>query len=127
MSFTTFLDNKVLDHVLGTTSYTAPANVYIGLFTSATNAAGGGTECTGGSYSRKSMSFDAAAAGAVDNPSAVEFSTATGIWGTITHTAVFDSVSGGNMLAQTALTASKAIGVGDVFRFQAGDFDVTLS
>ena len=28
-----YLENKVLDHVLGTTSYTMPATVYIGLST----------------------------------------------------------------------------------------------
>jgi len=31
------------------------------------------------------------------------------------------------MLAENALTASKAIGSGDVFRFQAGEFDITLT
>ena len=126
MSFTTYLENKVLDHVLGTTAYTAPATAYIGLFTSATNGAGSGTEVSGGSYVRKAMAFDASSSGATDNTSAVEFATATASWGTISHTAIYDAVSGGNMLAQTALTASKTIGTGDVFRFQAGEFDVTL-
>jgi hypothetical protein len=73
------------------------------------------------------MAFDAASGGAIDNTSAVEFPTATGSWGTITHTAVLDAASSGNMLAENALTASKAIGSGDVFRFQAGEFDITLT
>ena len=45
----------------------------------------------------------------------------------MTHTAVLDAATGGNMLAETALTASKPIGDGDVFRFQAGEFDITLT
>jgi len=127
MAFTTYLRNKVLDDVLGTAAYTAPTTVYVGLFTSATGAAGGGTEVVGNGYTRKAMAFDAAASGASDNTSAVEFDTATGSWGTITHTAVLDAATAGNMLMENALTASKAIASGDVFRFQAGEFDVTLT
>ena len=41
--------------------------------------------------------------------------------------AYVDAATGGNMLAETALTASKPIGSGDVFRFQAGEFDITLT
>jgi hypothetical protein len=127
MAFTTYLRNKVLDDVLGTAAFTAPTTVYIGLYTSATGAAGGGTEVSGNGYTRKAMAFDAASAGASDNTSAVEFDTATGSWGTITHTAVLDASTSGNMLMENALTASKAIASGDVFRFQAGEFDVTLT
>ena len=127
MAFTTYLRNKVLDDVLGTAAFTAPTTVYIGLYTSATGAAGGGTEVSGNGYTRKAMAFDAAVSGASDNTSAVEFDTATGSWGTITHTAVLDASTSGNMLMENALTASKAIASGDVFRFQAGEFDVTLT
>ena len=127
MAFTTYLQNKVLDDVLGTTAYTAPTTVYVGLFTTATNAAGGGNEVVGNGYARKAIAFDASVAGASDNTSAVEFDTATGSWGTITHTAVLDAATAGNMMMENALTASKAIATGDVFRFQAGEFDVTLT
>jgi hypothetical protein len=127
MAFTTFLQNELLDHAFRNAAYTAPATVYVGLYTSATGVGGTGTEVSGGSYARQSMAFDAAASGTMDNTSAVEFPTASASWGTITHTAVLDASSGGNMLAQTALTASKAIASGDVFRFQAGEFDITLA
>ena len=127
MSFTTFLENEVLDHVFRNAAYTPPSTVYIGLYTSATGAGGTGTEVSGNGYTRKAMAFDASSGGAIDNTSEVEFPTATGTWGTITHTAVLDAASSGNMLAENALTASKAIGSGDVFRFQAGQFDITLT
>jgi len=126
MSFTNYLELELLDHVFGGSAYTSPSTVYVALFTSATNDAGSGTEVTGGAYARQAMAFDAAASGATDNTSAVEFPTATASWGTVSHAAIFDAVSGGNMLAQSALTTSKAIGSGDVFRFQAGEFDLTL-
>ena len=127
MAFTTFLRNELLDHVFRNAAYTPPSTVYIGLYTSATGAGGTGKEVSGNGYTRKAMSFDASSGGAIDNTSAVEFPTATGSWGTITHTAVLDAASSGNMLAENALTASKAIGSGDVFRFQAGQFDITLT
>jgi hypothetical protein len=64
---------------------------------------------------------------AATNTSAVEFPTATGSWGTVTHTALYDASTSGNMLAVGQLTASKSVGTGDVFRFSAGDFDITLA
>ena len=126
MSFTDFLEVELLDHVFGGTAYTPPATVYAALFTTATSGTGSGTEVSGASYARQAMAFDAAVAGATDNTSAVEFPTATSSWGTITRTALYDALTGGNMLAESALTVSKVVADGDVFRFQAGEFDITL-
>ena len=39
---------------------------------------------------------------------------------------VFDALSGGNLIAYGALTTSKTIDTGDVFRIPAGDLDITL-
>ncbi len=44
----------------------------------------------------------------------------------MTDVGVFDASSGGNLIAYAALTTSKAIDTGDVFRLPAGDLDVTL-
>jgi len=57
---------------------------------------------------------------------AIEYSTATASWGTISHIGIWDAATGGNMLAYAALSASKAIASGDVFRIPAGDIDITL-
>lgn len=125
MSFSNFLENKVLLHVFGATPYTAPATLYVGLFTSNPGEAGGGTEVSGGSYARQTAAFTVAA-NLASNTAAVEFPTASASWGTITHAAIFDAATGGNMLAYGALTASKTIATGDVFRIPAGDYDITL-
>ena len=45
-----YLENEILDHVLGGADYSRPATVYIALYTAAPTDAGGGTEVTGGSY-----------------------------------------------------------------------------
>ena len=87
--------------------------------------AGTGTEVSGGSYARQS--FASTIAGAVaSNTSAIEFPTATGSWGTVGWVAVWDNLTGGNLLFHGALTASKTIASGDVFRVPAGDLDITL-
>lgn len=45
-NLTNYLENKLLDHFLGTTAYTMPSPVYVALFTVAPGDAGGGTEVT---------------------------------------------------------------------------------
>jgi hypothetical protein len=125
VSFSNFLENKVLGHVFGATPYTAPATLYVGLFTSNPGETGSGTEVSGGSYARQTIAFTVTGSQA-SNTAAVEFPTATASWGTITYAAIYDAVSGGNLLAYGALTTSKTIDSGDVFRIPAGDFDINL-
>ncbi len=125
MSFSNYLENKVLGHVFGAVAYTAPATLYVGLFTSDPGETGSGTEVSGGSYARQTIAFTVTGSQA-SNTAAVEFPTATASWGTITYAAIYDAVSGGNLLAYGALTTSKTIDNGDVFRIPAGDFDINL-
>lgn len=125
MSFSNYLENKVLLHVFGATAYTAPSTLYVALFTSDPGETGSGTEVSGGSYARQTITFTVTGNQA-SNTSAVEFPTATGSWGTITYAAVYDALSGGNLLAYGALTTPKTIASGDVLRIPAGDFDINL-
>ena len=128
--FSDYLEDKVLDHVFGVTAYTAPGTLYVGLYTAAPSDSGGGTEVSGGSYARKSMpamTVSGTSPTEATNGAAVEFITATDSWGTVTHVGVFDASSSGNLLAWAALTVSKTVSSGDVFRFDAGDLDITLA
>ena len=122
-----YLENKVLDHVLGTTSYTMPATIYVGLATASFGDDNSGTELSGGSYARQSIAFDAAASGATDNTAAVDFPVATANWGTISNYGLFDAVSGGNLLIHGAFTSSKTVETGDVLRIGAGELDITAA
>ena len=125
MSFSNYLETKVLAHTFSNTAYTSPTTVYVGLFTSDPTDAGTGTEVSGGSYVRKAGSFTTSGNTATTS-AAIEFPTATASWGTITHIGIYDAVSGGNLLAYAPLTAAKAIASGDVFRIPTGDIDITL-
>ena len=125
MSFTNDLETRVLQWALTNGSPTRPTAWYVGLFTAAPGEAGGGTEVSGGSYAREAVTFTVSG-NLATNSAAIEWPTATGTWGTITHVAVFDALTSGNMLVYASLTSSKTIASGDVLRIPAGDLDVTL-
>jgi hypothetical protein len=126
MSLTNTYENTVLDWLLTTDAATRPTSWYVGLFTSdPTETGAAGTEVSGGSYARTAVTFSITD-NAATNSAAVEFPEATATWGTITHIGVMDASSAGNMIVHAALTSSKAIASGDVFRINAGDLDITL-
>ena len=127
MSFSNYLETKVLDHVFGATAYTAPSTLYLALHTANPDEDGSGTEVStsGTAYARATVAFTTSG-NTTSNTAAVEYSTATANFGTVTHVAVWDASTGGNMLAYAALTSSKTIETGDVFRVPAGDLDITL-
>ena len=120
-----YLETAVLNHLFGGSALSQPT-VHIALFTSAPSDSGGGTELSGSGYARISPAFTVASDNA-SNTAAADFAAATGSWGTITHVGLFDASTSGNLLFHGALSTSRAIGSGDVFRFNAGDLDITLA
>lgn len=125
MSFSNYLETKVLDHVFGGTAYTAPSTLYLALFTANPNEDGSGTEVSGGGYARQSVAFTISG-NTASNTAAVEYPTATANYGTVSHVGIYDASSSGNLIAYAALTSSKTIETGDVFRVPTGDLDITL-
>lgn len=122
-----YLENEILDHILGTGSYTMPATVYVGLSTGSFNDDNSGTELSGSGYARQAIAFGAASSGTASNSGAVDFPAATGSWGTVSHFGLFDASTGGNLLIHGALTASKVVDTGDILRIAAGDMDITAA
>jgi hypothetical protein len=131
-----YLENKVLDHVLRNTAYTQPTGLYLALFTNdsgnaATNLEAGtltdevSTSSTG--YVRKAVSFAAASSGSASTSATVTFDAATANWGTITHVAVMDASSSGQVLFWGAVTTSKTIESGDTFQVSSGNLTVSLA
>lgn len=126
--FSNYLENKLYDHLLRNTAFTSPTTVYAALFTALTDAeAGTGTEVSGGSYARQSVAFGAPTDGVGSNSALITYPTASANWGTITHAGLFDAVSAGNALSVIkALTASKVINNGDIFRFPIASISFTF-
>lgn len=123
----TYLQDKVVNLSLRNTAYTPPTTVYLGLFTTTLNAAGTGTEVSGGSYARQSLTFSASSSGATATSADVTFPTATASWGTVTYAGIYDASTGGNLLYFTPLDVSKTIDSGDIFKVTAGNLTVSLA
>lgn len=122
-----YAENKVLDHVLGTTAFTKPSGVYLALFTSDPTDAGTGTEVSGGSYARKVITFNASSNGSTSNAADVLFAAATASWGSVTHIGLLDALTGGNLLWHGPVAEAKTIGNGDEFKLGAGKLTISIN
>lgn len=119
-----YLEDKVLDHILGTAAYTMPTTVYVALYTAAPNDTGGGTQVTGGSYARQTAVFDAAASGATQNTANLDFTNMPAC--TVVAIGVFDALTVGNLLVWGTLSSNKSLDAGDTLRIAIGDLDISL-
>lgn len=137
-----YLENKLLDHTLTATTFTAPATRHLALFkntsgNAATNLEAGtltdevlvGSGGTATAYARQTVTFDAAASGTSATNATVTFPAATFDFGTITHVAVMDSGThnAGNVLFYGAVTTAKTIETGDTFQVSSGNLTVSLA
>jgi hypothetical protein len=122
-----YLENALINVTLRATAYTAPATVYVSLWTSDPTDAGSGTEVTGGSYARTAVTFAAPSNGVTTNNADVTFPTATASWGTVGWIGINDSTSGVNLLYHTPLDTAKTIDTGDIFKISTGNLSVTLA
>ena len=134
-----YLETRLLDHALGTATFTKPTTVYVALFTadpgetgSFTNEVPVGSGGTATAYARQSVTFAAASSpgGSASSNATVTFPTATPTgYGTVTHIAIVDNptAGSGNVLFFGALTASKVVDAGDTFTIQSGSLTVTLA
>ena len=129
-SFSDYTENLVLTYLFTDGSVTRPTAWYVGLFTAAPSDTGGGTEVSGSGYVRKATgTITVSGTGTTaTNSAAIEFAAASGgNWGTVTHAAIFDAETSGNMLAWAQLTTARTINDGDVFRVPASSLTVTLT
>lgn len=122
-----YLELKFLDHFTGTASTSAPSAVYLGLATASLQDDGSGTELTGNNYTRKAITFASASSGSIASNSAVEFNSATGSWGDVSHWGIWDASSSGNLLFHGSFTASKTIASGDILKVASGSLTITAN
>ena len=132
MAMSNYLEEKSLGAILRGETFPKINNVYVALFTTDPGEDGStGTEVTGGSYARKVSAFTAPVQ--VDgkansyNNAEIDFGIATATWGNITHVALFDAATGGNMLYHEALVSAKLIETNDSLRFAANNLAVSQS
>lgn len=136
MSFSNYLETAILNSLFGKTSdlgaLASAPTIYVALCESApTDTTTGSTLDESGytSYARVSTvagDWNSASAGALDNANTITFPTSTGGTSLVTHFALVDASSNGNVLVYGALNASKTIDSGDTASFAAGALDVAL-
>lgn len=125
--FSNYLENALINATVRNTTFTSPATVYLGLFITDPTDANTGTEVSGGSYARQSITFASPSNGVTSNSAQITFPTATADWGTVGWIGIYDSLTSGNLLYHSPLTTSKTIANGDVFIVSSGNLTLTLS
>lgn len=137
-----YLENKLIDQIFRAQAYTFPGTLYVGLYTAAPSDTGGGTEVTGGSYARASVTASLAnfagtqgsgtttassgTGGTTSNNGTITFATPSASWGAVTSFGIFDAASGGNLLFYGTLSISKTINSGDTVTFPAASLSIQL-
>lgn len=117
---TNYYKNKVLD-VLRGVNITAPTTVYLALCSDNPSDSSTGTELSGGSYSRKAITFSAASGGVMVNSADVVFDEATADWAAIFGANVMDASTGGNALYWIAKETGTSVSEGATLRIPAGE------
>lgn len=128
--FSDYMENMLIDAIFRGQTFTAPTGLYVALFTAPGTDAGAGTEVAGGNYGRVlipktlagwagtqsagSTTASTGTSGATSNNGTVTFPTPSAAWGSITHFALYDALSGGNLIVPTtALQSPKTVNNGD--------------
>lgn len=129
---TDFLEQALTDHLFDLASYSAPATMYLALFTAMSSGeTGTGTEVTGGSYARLAITNDATSwsrtSNVITNDNLLTFVTASANWGDATHWALMDASSSGNMLIYGEFDDPVTINNGSTFRVAAGQLSITYN
>ena len=128
-----YLEDALLDHVLNSpgSAYSAPSTLYLALFTADTgleaNSPSAEISTSGTAYARETVTFGAASSGSCATDATVTFTTATDNWGTVTHIAVMDAATSGNVLFYGAVTTPKTIETGDTFQVSSGNLTISLA
>lgn len=138
-----FLENKLVDQLFRGQTAPTTTTLYVGLLTAAPSDSGGGTEISGNAYARVAVTSSLAnwagtqaaastvassgTGGQTSNNAAITFPTPTGSWGVVTHFAIYDAASAGNLLFWGALTISKTINQADTVTFPAASLSITFA
>lgn len=139
-----YLEVKLLAHTLTATAFTQPSARYVAVFNNTSGNAlanlQNGTitdevSTSGSGYSRQIATFGTptttgtgnSAVTSASTNATITFPTATGDWGTITHIAIMDAATSGNVLFFGAVSTAKQISTGDTFQITSGNLTVALA
>lgn len=116
--------NDIINMTLRNTPRSVPGAWYVALLTSYTSDVSY-NEVVDGGYARLAVNFSVPSGGVTSNLSQLLFGAAVGPY-TVTHMAIFDAVSGGNMIARGPLPVPKAVLATQQFKFAVGGLVVNF-
>ena len=131
-----YLEDALVNFVLRNNpdTFVSPGTViYVGLIkyydASVVEAGTLTQEVSGNGYARQNVTDwdDPSGGGATQNTGAITFPTATGDWNGVSGVIISDHATAGNVLLHGSLTTFRDVKNGDVFKFNAGDLDVTFA
>ena len=133
--FTNYLEDKVINHLFGSVTFTRPGTYYCGLLTVTPTDSAAGTEVSGGAYARQSIAWTITGSGVSQAASSADLTwpAATTDWGTVIVAGIYDALTSGNLVAFETLTKSdfttanpKIINSGDIFKISSGSLKIQL-
>lgn len=130
-----YLMDEVLDHTTDVGAWTAPTALYVALLKSpaaasddtTTNAAKEIETPTVNGYDRETITLGASSGGVSASTNTITFGPSTTGWSAATHYWITDALTGGNILFQGALTASKTVAAAGSLVFAIGEITVTVA
>lgn len=132
MSASNYLENIILDFILGAVAYTPPATIYIALHTANPTDVGNVGEVPSTNayarlaYTNNLTNFPAASGGSKSNGVLGTFPTPTGAgWGDVTYFSLWDAPTGGNCLFVSNAFAAQTIQAGNTVSFASGSITVS--
>lgn len=124
-ALTATLDNKILDHIALTAPYTPTSPLKLRLMTANGSASTAGTEVTGGSYTSKTIAFNAALGGSASHTADITF---TGMPAcTVVGVEIWDSAGTPVRIWWAAMSSPKTLASGDSIGFPASSIILQLS
>lgn len=129
MAFSNYMEDQITGWINGSAFASAPTSTFVQLYSQDPTDAG---SATGALYTRAAVAAGGwtrgtGGAGTLTNTGVITITSSAASGATATHVAVFDSLTGGNMLFAGALSANKTIATGDEVKFNALALALTVA
>lgn len=118
-------ENRVMDWLMGGSPTAPDPDLTVALVTAAGDDATAGTEVTGGSYARQTLTVGSASGGAVSNSADLVFSDMPAC--TVVGWEIWDSAGSPVRWWYGPLDTNRTLLAGDEYRIPAGSLDLSIS
>jgi hypothetical protein len=126
MPISNYLANAMINATVRNTAYSSPANVWVGLYSTAPTASTAGTELSGNGYSRQNVTFSAPSGGVANSNVSVTFSATGNAWQPAVATAILDKSTAGNILWFSTITTQVVLASGNI-TLTSGNITLSVS